>query len=61
VLCVGPGRVIMPEGCPRLKAALERQGIRVAAEIRITQLLNAAGGIACASAPLSRQLSFGKH
>jgi N-dimethylarginine dimethylaminohydrolase len=54
VLTVAPNRVIMASGCPRLHALYERNGIKILAEAEISQLVNAAGGIACASAPLFR-------
>ena len=46
----------MPTNCPGLKRLYEANGITVAAGVDITQLLNGAGGIACATAILAREI-----
>jgi arginine deiminase len=48
--------VIKAAGCPGLKKLYEKAGLSVAAEIRITQLINGAGGIACATGILARDI-----
>ena len=54
LLCVAPGRVILADGCPGIAGQLARAGLEIAARIAIPQLARAAGGIGCATAPLSR-------
>jgi arginine deiminase len=56
VVTVAPRRVIMAAGCPGLKRLYEKAGLRVAAEVKISQLINGAGGIACATGILSRDI-----
>ena len=46
--------VVMPAGCPRLKELYRRSGLKVAAEVKIDELIKGAGGIACATGILSR-------
>jgi N-dimethylarginine dimethylaminohydrolase len=53
---VRPREVIMAKGCPEMRAFLAEHGIRIAAEVEISQLRRAAGGIACATGILSRRL-----
>lgn len=57
IVALAPNRVIMASGCPELKAAFRKFGIRIAAEVPITQYIHAAGGIACAGGILSRTLT----
>lgn len=56
VVTVRPRTVVMPVNCPDLKRLYESCGITVAAEVRISQLLNGAGGIACATGILAREI-----
>ncbi len=51
---IAPRRIIMPAGCPRTKIIFKRHGIKVAAEISITQLIKGGGGIACTTGILAR-------
>ena len=53
---VKPRTIVMPTNCPGLKRLYEANGITVAAGVDITQLLNGAGGIACATAILAREI-----
>lgn len=55
-VAVGARRIIMPAGCPELKSVLVRAGVRVAAEVDISQMCNAAGGIGCVTGILSRKV-----
>lgn len=57
VLCLGPNRIVMPQNCPQLVELFSTHKIEIVAQVKIGQLLNAAGGIACATAPLARGLS----
>ena len=52
---VAPGTIIMPSGCPRTKKFFRKAGIRVAAELSVTQFINGGGGLACATGILSRE------
>lgn len=54
VVCIEPKTVIMAAHCSQLRTLYETHGIRVAAEVEISQYLNAAGGIACATGILER-------
>ena len=56
IVTVGPRRIIMPSSCPGLKKLYLSAGLSVAAEVGISQLINGAGGIACATGILSRDL-----
>lgn len=56
VVTVAPRKLIMPSGCPALKALYRRAGLTVAAEAAISQLINGAGGIACATGILAREV-----
>lgn len=52
---VRPRQIVMPAGCPELKARLEAAGIKTLAEVDISQMCNAAGGIGCVTGILSRK------
>jgi N-dimethylarginine dimethylaminohydrolase len=54
VITLEPRRIIMPTNCPSLRAVYQQAGLRVLAEAPISQLLNAAGGIACTVGLLAR-------
>lgn len=53
---LGPRKIIMPAGCPDLRSQLKRAGIRVAAEVEISQMARAAGGLGCVTGILSRRM-----
>jgi len=55
-VAVAPRKIIMPSGCPELKDLLVKAGVRVAAEVDISQMCNAAGGIGCVTGILSRKV-----
>jgi N-dimethylarginine dimethylaminohydrolase len=52
---LGPRRVLMADGCPRLREQLENAGLRIAATASIPQLRRAAGGLACATGIVGRK------
>jgi N-dimethylarginine dimethylaminohydrolase len=52
---VAPRRVVMVAGAPHVETALSREGIEVAARVRVHELLKAAGGIGCATGIVWRQ------
>jgi len=56
VVTIKPRTIIMPANCPGLKRLYSASGITVAAEIKIDQLLNGAGGLACATGILAREI-----
>jgi N-dimethylarginine dimethylaminohydrolase len=56
LVTVSPRRVVMAAGCPRTKRALKKAGIEIAAELKISGLTKAAGGLGCATGVLSRRL-----
>jgi len=53
-ITVAPREVIMPADCPKTKLIFQRGGVKVLAEISVTQLINAGGGLACATGMLIR-------
>lgn len=46
--------IIMPMGCPQTKKIYEQAGIKIAAEISISQFISAGGGLACVTGILAR-------
>lgn len=52
---LGPRKIIMPAGCPKTRKIYERAGLKISAEIRLTQLVNGGGGLACATGILARE------
>jgi N-dimethylarginine dimethylaminohydrolase len=56
IVTVAPRRLIMPASCPGLKKLYSDSGLVVAAEVGISQLINGAGGLACATGILARAL-----
>jgi N-dimethylarginine dimethylaminohydrolase len=59
IVTVSPRTVVMPKGRPKFRALLEKNRIRVAAEVSIEELLKGAGGLACATGIVGRKLSPG--
>ena len=56
VVTVKPKTIVMPANCPDLKRLYLAAGISVAAEVKIDQILNGAGGLACATGILAREI-----
>jgi N-dimethylarginine dimethylaminohydrolase len=54
IITIAPRTIIMPSGCPGLKALYRKAGLTVTAEVEISQLVNGAGGLACATGILAR-------
>ncbi|HBL12521.1 MAG TPA: hypothetical protein DD379_14175 [Cyanobacteria bacterium UBA11162] len=52
---ISPRRIVMVGGNPETKQLYEENGIEVAAEVEVTELLKGAGGIGCATGILSRE------
>jgi N-dimethylarginine dimethylaminohydrolase len=57
IVTVAPSEVFMTAGCPETKKIYLDAGIDVAAELHISQLINGAGGLACATGTLARSSS----
>jgi len=57
IVTVAPGKIIMTADCPETKQLYLNAGIEVAAELQISQLINGAGGLACATGTLARNRS----
>lgn len=56
VVTVSPRTVVMTAGCPKTRAMYVSSGVAIAAELALTQLINGAGGLACATAILGREI-----
>lgn len=54
IVTVAPRTVIMTAGCPATKALYQKAGLTIAAELDIGQLINGAGGLACATGIVTR-------
>ena len=54
-VALGPRRVLMPAGCPHTRAMYRAAGIECI-ELEIGELIKAAGGMACLTGVLSREL-----
>lgn len=48
--------ILMPAGCRELKALYKKAGLKIAAEVEVSQICNAAGGIGCATGILARKV-----
>lgn len=57
IVTVAPGRIIMTASCPKTKQLYLNAGVEIAAELQISQLINGAGGLACATGTLARNSS----
>lgn len=54
IVSIAPREIIMSADCPGAKKNYENHGIRIAGEVRINQLINGGGGLACATAIITR-------
>ncbi len=52
-VCIEPGKLVMPEGCPRTQEKLEEAGVEVIT-IDVSELMKGWGGIHCMTAFLRR-------
>lgn len=55
-VCLARRKIIMAAHCPEIARRLRSEGIKIAASVEISELLNAAGGIACATGILARKV-----
>ncbi len=60
-VCLDENRILMAKGCPQTKKIFAENGLQIADEVEISQLLLAAGGIACATGIISRKLRFSSN
>jgi N-dimethylarginine dimethylaminohydrolase len=54
VVVTAPAELVMPARCPQTRALYERAGLRIGAEVEISQLINGGGGLACATGIVRR-------
>jgi N-dimethylarginine dimethylaminohydrolase len=54
IVTVAPRTIFMTAGCPETKRIYRQAGLEVAAELEISQLINGAGGLACATGIIAR-------
>ncbi len=54
IVAIAPKEIIMPADCPKTKKIYQSYGIKIAAEVKISQLINGGGGLACATAIITR-------
>jgi N-dimethylarginine dimethylaminohydrolase len=54
IVAIAPRTVIMTDSCPETKKLYEKAGVTIAAELDLTQLINGAGGLACATGIVAR-------
>lgn len=55
IVTVAPRKIVMTSDCPETKSMYQEAGLTIAAELDLTQLINGAGGLACATAILERR------
>lgn len=61
ILAVAPRTIVMTAGCPATRRIYELAGLSIAAELEISQLINGAGGLACATGVIARSGSHEKY
>jgi N-dimethylarginine dimethylaminohydrolase len=54
IVTIAPRIILMTNQCPESRDLFLRAGLTVAAELELTQLMNGAGGLACATCIISR-------
>lgn len=60
-VCLDENKILMAKDCPQTKQLFLEHGLKIAAEVEISQLISAAGGIACATGIVSRKLRFSSN
>lgn len=55
IVTIAPRTIIMTAGCHVTKALYRQAGLTIAAELEVSQLINGAGGLACATGILARK------
>jgi N-dimethylarginine dimethylaminohydrolase len=56
IVTIAPRQIVMPAGCPRTKKIYEANKVKIAAQVKLTNLAKGAGGLACATAVISRDI-----
>jgi N-dimethylarginine dimethylaminohydrolase len=56
IVTVRPRTIVMPADCPRLESLYRASGLTIAGRVAIPELLKGAGGIACATGILAREV-----
>jgi N-dimethylarginine dimethylaminohydrolase len=56
IVTVAPRTILMTAGCKETRSLFEQAGLTIAAELELTQLMRGAGGLACATGILSRDI-----
>lgn len=54
IVTIAPRTILMTNQCPETRDLFQQAGLTVAAELELTQLMNGAGGLACATGIISR-------
>lgn len=54
IVAVAPRTIFMTAGCPETKELYLQAGLTIAAELELSQLINGAGGLACATGIVAR-------
>lgn len=57
IVTIAPAKIIMTADCPETRQLYLNAGVEVVAELPISQLINGAGGLACATGILARNSS----
>jgi N-dimethylarginine dimethylaminohydrolase len=57
IVSVAPRTIIMTAGCPETRALFEAAGLTIAAELELAQLMQGAGGLACATGIVARDIN----
>jgi N-dimethylarginine dimethylaminohydrolase len=60
IVTTAPRTILMMKGCPETRELFQLHGLTVAAELELTQVMNGAGGLACATGIISRGCDSGK-
>lgn len=53
---ISAGKIIMPRDCPQTKKIYKKYKLKIAASVKINQLINGGGGLSCATAIIKRAL-----
>lgn len=54
IVTIAPRTLLMTAACPETRTLYEKAGLTIAAELELGQLINGAGGLACATGILAR-------
>lgn len=54
IVTIAPRSIIMTANCPETRALYQKAGINIVGELELTELINGAGGLACATGIMAR-------